>query len=163
MKKIILLFTLPVIIFLPYQMFSQNHNPSTKKWLKPIVFPRKPPTQEFISFNYDKSGNQKMHYKLAYITYNAKKISKKESAKKNFKVYPNPTHNNITVDWSQEGSKTLLAIKVYSSQGQLVEMFKIKKRNLKQKISFFNYSSGVYFITAEFTDATSETEKIIKL
>jgi PKD repeat protein len=77
-------------------------------------------------------------------------------------MYPNPTHDQIMVDFSDNGSKNL-RVNLVSITGEIVftETLNSFSGKYKQLIDMQNLSSGIYFINIH-TDRDTITRKVVK-
>lgn len=71
-------------------------------------------------------------------------------------VYPNPTKNNIYINFKQLGD---YSFSVYNMFGQ--EIFNQEKLEIENRIDFSNYASGIYIL--KIKDETNSTSKNIKI
>ena len=73
-------------------------------------------------------------------------------SKLNFKVYPNPANDFVTI--SLEGE--LKSVEVYSLQGQKIVT------STNSEINISNFTSGIYLIKVEDSNGNVSTQKIVK-
>ena len=99
----------------------------------------------------------------AYKRYNGElpnSVEKISNLSKFMKVYPNPFHNDLTIDLSEIGNDVLYNLKVIDVSGRTV----YQKQNLKNKTTTVNLNyleTGVYFIEVQNGKNVSVT-KLIK-
>lgn len=67
--------------------------------------------------------------------------------KKLFRIYPNPTKNEINIELNK-GENGTTSIAVFNYSGKLIESHKCDNINNMLKINAENYSEGIYFIEA---------------
>ena len=76
-----------------------------------------------------------------------------------FKLFPNPASNFITIDLSSSSHK-LVSIDIINSSGQIIKRKADFKSNMSIDIS--DYTRGMYFVKAYFDDFVSTKKLIIK-
>ena len=76
----------------------------------------------------------------------------------NIKVYPNPTSNDVKIDFGALISKG--NIKVYNTIGAIVEETKIENQNIST-LHVANYANGVYWLSIQINNQTQRL-KIVK-
>ena len=96
------------------------------------------------------------YYRLLQMDKNGKKTYLDQIVKlkvgegiENFKVYPNPAHNFVTVSGLIKGSQ----LSIYTISGRLVSTLKVTDN--KQKVDIRGLASGVYIING-FTNANTQ-------
>jgi len=77
----------------------------------------------------------------------------------NFKVFPNPAQDQVTLDFSDIESKNTKIINIRNLQG--VEVYASKTQDQKETIHIKNWPTGIYISTA-IIDGKSYQNKIIK-
>lgn len=79
----------------------------------------------------------------------------------NFKLYPNPTSDAITISFNSTTGK-LVSMDVYDIRGRKLESFTIENfGTIEKELNLSNYESGVYLV--KITDGENHsTKKIIK-
>ena len=77
-------------------------------------------------------------------------------------LYPNPTNDNVNIDFTLENSSTV-SIRLMNLQGQVINQIKMDGISGLQTVSLdiSNQSNGMYFITVT-SDNGSFTEKVMK-
>jgi hypothetical protein len=73
-----------------------------------------------------------------------------------FDIFPNPTKNNIQINFKQDGAYSL---SVYNIYGQ--EIFRQEKLELSNTVSLAKYASGIYIL--KIKDVTSNTFQNVKI
>lgn len=105
--------------------------------------------------NFDLAGNSRIvntTVDLGAYEYDAALNSNTFSAFKEFKVYPNPTSNEIFIYCNE----SLVAVKLVSYDGKLL----LESQN--KHLSIHNFPSGVYFLILETESGQIGNQKIIK-
>lgn len=64
---------------------------------------------------------------------------------KNFKLYPNPTSNRITIEWEQELTNNQ-TVRVFNAQGQLMYQNTLAKASNRTEVSMKAWPAGIYFV-----------------
>lgn len=78
----------------------------------------------------------------------------------NFKVYPNPFKDNVTISINEEFLKEGVKLTIYNSIGKQVKSIdNVTNSNLTLDVS--NYDRGLYFV--ELTSAGNKTKEMIKI
>ncbi len=76
----------------------------------------------------------------------------------NLKIFPNPTRDNITLDWF---NTELSKFEIYDTNGRIILTKKLKGYNGKEEISLKLFSSGIYFLKL-FNGEKVTVKKFIK-
>lgn len=76
-----------------------------------------------------------------------------------FKVYPNPTENEITIEYIP--NKEQATLELYNLIGEQVGSYKLDKENNRKKISLLNYEAGIYFYQIILEGKIISEEKLI--
>jgi len=116
--------------------------------------------QNQLKFNiYDLAGNSTPKTRNFYSDTTNSILENKISE---FKLYPNPTNSNFTIEYSSQKPEDI-SYKLYNSQGQELEKKLIKSKAGKNKfnVSLGNYSKGIYFLNF-ISSNYSKAEIIIK-
>jgi hypothetical protein len=74
------------------------------------------------------------------------------------KVYPNPTSNDVQIDFGALVNKG--TIKVYNTVGAIVQEIKIENQNIST-LHLANYANGVYWLSVQINNQTQRI-KIVK-
>lgn len=82
-----------------------------------------------------------------------------EFNEKQLKIYPNPSHNFVTVDWDKEISGSL-NLSIYDIQGKLI--YTLPDLPRKKEIDLTHFSAGIYFIQLETNHKLIKTTKLVK-
>jgi hypothetical protein len=69
-------------------------------------------------------------------------MAEKQNPKSNFKIYPNPTQGQLTIESSKENFDAPFLI--YNTQGQMVRSIRIA--NQRQQINLSKLPAGLYFV-----------------
>ena len=77
----------------------------------------------------------------------------------NFKLYPNPANNHVSIDLSSE-YHTVENISIFNIHGQKIKTFSKPNKQII-KISTKNYNSGLYFIEICLNNASKTVKKLI--
>ncbi len=64
-----------------------------------------------------------------------------KQANQDFKIFPNPVNNLLSISASDLSQSSLVEVKIYSSQGQLV-----KSQNMTQSIDVSELKQGIYIL-----------------
>lgn len=97
------------------------------------------------------------------LTFDSDSVSKENSIKDlmlNFKIYPNPVINELTISFDAITSVSTLSI--ISTTGQLIQEKEIAVGQTEERINTSNLTPGVYFVKLSSMDS-SYTYKINKL
>ena len=86
-------------------------------------------------------------------------LSIDKSSSFNFKLYPNPAKNNISINLSSKFN-LIEYISIYNVHGQKIKVFP-KPNEQVQNISTKNYNSGLYFIEICLNDTSKIVKKLI--
>ena len=121
-------------------------------------------------FEYDAAGNRTVRKEVCYCGMPQNRpaariaraanpaITEPQHAAAISKIFPNPTNSTITVLFSENISKGLLAIS--DATGKQIEAFAINSAEVKIDIS--QYPAGAYFLTLR-TDTAINTQRIVKI
>ncbi|MFD1614277.1 PQQ-dependent sugar dehydrogenase [Gelatiniphilus marinus] len=86
-------------------------------------------------------------------------LSVDESKLFNFKLHPNPSNNNVSIDLSSK-FKTVESISIYNIHGQKIESISKSNKQILN-ISVKNYHSGLYFVEVCTNNASKIVKKLI--
>lgn len=75
-------------------------------------------------------------------------------------VYPNPSKNEINIDFSSVGTSILSSISIYDMQGKLIRNI-VSTEDVIQKINTSNMVTGIYVIRIEANNGQRSTHKLI--
>ncbi len=79
-----------------------------------------------------------------------------------FKVYRNPNHGELMVEWTNPTSESS-DIRVFSSTGQVVLITTTEPKSSSQKLDLSDLTQEIYFLQIISADQVLETQKFIKL
>lgn len=129
-----------------------------------------------LTFSYDASGNQT---ERRWVCINCGSASRMAEAKtkainseltldeltteRGLKVAPNPLRETLNVNWGVPENVYLKSIEVYSISGSKVFSAKYSADSRQTQISFQHLPSGTYVLIGRYSDAKSETVKLIKI
>lgn len=83
-------------------------------------------------------------------------VGNSDSFTKEFKMYPNPTYNTVTI----VGEKTIEAVQVLNLAGQTIHNQSTNSKTVDLDLNEFN--QGIYMVKALFEDGTSHVKSIVK-
>lgn len=144
---------------------NDSLNPAT------ISPPSPPPPPQFtkLIISYDLAGNQIQRFYCdedCYFGRSAETITFEEetvSSHENLTIYPNPTKDNVTIRInSDDNSKLITSIYVYSVNGSLIQKITEKNGINNREINLVHLKTGLYILHIHFNDNTTSTKKIIK-
>ncbi|MGV7106864.1 T9SS type A sorting domain-containing protein [Flavobacterium sp. U410] len=76
--------------------------------------------------------------------------------------YPNPVKEQLYLNWKVLGDNYVKSIKIFSSNGQLLNTIESSKLESSKIISFNNYPVGNYFILIIYSNNENTSITIIK-
>jgi hypothetical protein len=131
-------------------------------------------SQQKITFEYDKAGNQ-TYRKLCLNCTNkkSKELPKEieaiteEDLEKFFpedaiSYYPNPVREELYLKWALTNDNYVASLNVYNFNGQVLRSYSQSERSNSQTIPFQSYPSGAYLIVLQYKNGEQKTIKIIK-
>jgi hypothetical protein len=105
------------------------------------------------------NADSKLHPKLEICYSTITSISENIENSIEFKLFPNPASNFITIDLSSS-SHELVSIDIINSAGQIIKRISDFKSNMSIDVS--DYTRGIYFVKAYFDDFVSTKKLIIE-
>lgn len=75
-----------------------------------------------------------------------------------FSIYPNPTSENITVEYNSNTSGSLI---IYNLLGEQVQEISLEKNTTKKNISLTHIPSGIYFCVLRTADGKTAQQKLV--
>ncbi|QYJ67420.1 T9SS type A sorting domain-containing protein [Flavobacterium litorale] len=83
-----------------------------------------------------------------------------DDAESGFKVYPNPTQNQLTITISNDVAPSKVSL--YSVDGKLILQTKPSSTNNNYTIDIGSISKGIYILSVETTDGNITSTKVVK-
>ena len=128
-------------------------------------------TKIYIGFDVNTNNAQKLNYQIGETWYTSSfggslmlrpdfgdgqllGTREQTARKESFTVYPNPAHNEVTINFDASRVKS---INVYDISGRLFNIARIERN----KLNVSDLSNGAYFIQVITTDNRSFTQKLI--
>jgi len=129
-----------------------------------------------LAFSYDVSGNQTERRwlcvncpstKSMMIDNSQKSVNPSdldiENGKRAIKAYPNPVMETLNVSWYVSEKLYLKHISVYNIMGNRVHSSRLEPGQNQTQISLQRLPPGTYLLIGEYSDAKTESIKLIKL
>ena len=112
-----------------------------------------------LRFKRESGNNQEDDLSIANISFMETTLSNNEFSINDFKIYPNPTRDIITI--THPSSNSIENVEIFDMNGRLINAIKINSVEDLQ-IDFYNISSGTYFLKLKVNEQ-SFVKRIIKL
>lgn len=129
-----------------------------------------------LAFSYDASGNQTERRWICINCTTASRMAEAKSkalgselksaeltTERGLKVAPNPLREVLNVYWGVPEKVYLKSIDVYSIGGNKVFSAKYNADTRQTQISFQHLPPGTYVLIGRYSDAITETVKLIKI
>ncbi len=122
-------------------------------------------SQNYISFEYDDAGNRTDRLisiastKSAYVADVETEVFSETLEELNFKMYPNPTKGELTVEIENLTGETNASISIYDLQGR--QIYNNSNASATNAIDLSNHSPGTYIMILKVANKTREW-KIVK-
>jgi hypothetical protein len=115
-------------------------------------------SQNAIKYDYDAAGNMTQKY----IQVINMRVAKKEQLKDSlldFKIYPNPTKDQITIEGALYKNSKEAKISIYNINGALV--MSDTYSGFKKTIQLSNFNSGIYFLEIKYSRERANNYRIV--
>ncbi|MCL9806450.1 T9SS type A sorting domain-containing protein [Flavobacterium amniphilum] len=129
-------------------------------------------SQRRITFNYDAAGNQEKRLVCLCAAKTAndsiykdlEELTENDLVKEDEQVsyYPNPVLEELYVKWSNTENSRLVAIDLYTLNGQLLKHYTNLKNQETAKVAFYNLPDGYYNVVLLYSNDERKTLKIVK-
>lgn len=94
------------------------------------------------------------------FTYNNSTLSTSNfNTLENIKIYPNPTHGNISISNIQ--NIELKTIEIYSVLGKLIKQLPFKQNTNQLQVNLTDFNSGIYLMKIQDKTDSSTTQKLV--
>lgn len=97
---------------------------------------------------------------MAKFLDNTSVLSTSSQAASSIKVYPNPTHDILTIDFNENSIDSNIKITIVDVMGKAIEINKYESLNSTITINTSSLSKGVYFLKIEGSKFTANTKFI---
>ena len=114
--------------------------------------------QNSVKFDYDAGGNMTQK-KVQIVNLRLAKQSETQDSILNFKVYPNPTKDQITIDGSLKNDSKEAQVFIYNINGAVVKQDTYN--GMKKMYSLSGFTSGIYFLEVKYSKKESSNYKIV--
>ena len=111
-----------------------------------------------IKFSYSQSGHQEKRF-VQVVNLRIGNTPKPKDSTLVFKVYPNPTSDNITIEGPLGNGTTEAKIELYDIKGSLVQQDVYN--GIKKTYSLAGHRSGIYFLEIKYTNKQSSNYRIV--
>jgi len=130
-----------------------------------------------LAFSYDASGNQTERRWVCINCPSARQMAMEKkmvngsdavfkdeglTTERGIKAYPNPLKETLNVFWGVPDKISLKNVTVYSVGGNKVFSSNYSPEDRQTTISFQHLPPGTYLLLAQYSDAKTETIKLIK-